>query len=128
MRKGTDEVDATDPGEYAVAKVKSSYNDKTYEGIVEVVCRTHREPKWVIRFQDGHVTTIRRKRLNKILLHTESIKTVKQIDYIFVSHRSFLYEHDGCTARFKTEQGMLIHVAPCPGNMYILGEPAFAVT
>ena len=87
VRKGSDDVDTSDPGEHVGASVKSCYKGQTHEVIVEAVCGTQRGPKWVVRFSDGYVTTIGRKRLNKMLLHTESIKMGKQLDYIFVSRR-----------------------------------------
>ena len=75
-------MDTSDPGEYVGANVKSIYKGKTYEGTVEDVCRTHRAPKWVIRFSDGYVTTVGRRRLNKMIV--QAIKMDKQFDYIFV--------------------------------------------
>ena len=64
-------MDTSDPGEYVGASVKSSYKGKTYGGTVEAVCRTHHAPKWTIRFSDGYVTTVGRRRLNKMFVYNK---------------------------------------------------------
>ena len=63
------------------------YLDKVYEGAVEAICHTNRDAKWIVRFDDGYVTTIGEKKLKRMIIHFKSKKIGHQLDYIFVSRR-----------------------------------------
>ena len=45
------------------------------------------QPRWVVRFKDGHVMRCSEKALRKMLVHVQGEQVGRQLDYVFISKR-----------------------------------------
>ena len=87
-KKGNTETKVNDFGAYVNQEVKTKYKNKWFDGVVEARESTGQgQPRWVVRFQDGHITRCDEKTLRKMLVYTQREQTGRQLDYVMVSRR-----------------------------------------
>ena len=75
-----------DYGEYVGAEVRVNYKGERIEGKV-LACSPDHPQHWVVKFNDGYVCKLTRKKLEHILIRTKKEKIGRQLDYILISTR-----------------------------------------
>ena len=103
-QRGSSMDTANDLGRYVGREVKVKYKKAWIEGIVQDVDASSDEPTWIIRYDDGYVERCKLSRLRKILIHVETAKEARQLDYIFVSRRWV-----SCISNCRVRWGPSIH-------------------
>ena len=92
-----DDSDAhSDQGEHVGARVKVTYKGQEIQGTVVSTYEKKGTQRWVVRFSDKYVKHYARNGLQKILIHVQSAKVGRQLDYILVSTRWKSCVHSSC--------------------------------
>ena len=69
---GKDDSHVDDQGAYVNRAVKAKYRRKWIPGVVEARLSTGQgQPRWVVRFKDGHVSRCSKKEIRKMFVHEQ---------------------------------------------------------
>ena len=105
--KRGDTTEQGDMGEYVGDKVREKYKGIWYDGTVVAANGNGNQP-WTAKFTDGYVKHYSKRQLEKILIHTEKVKSGKQLDreldYVLISSR-----WKSCVRSCKPKWGPSIH-------------------
>ena len=102
QHKGNEDINANanDFGAYVNQEVRAKYKRRWYKGTVEALLTGQgQQPKWIVRFSDGHAMRCNEKQLRKMLVITKKKQIGRQLDYVFISKR-WLSSIEKCKVRW----------------------------